>query len=465
MSETNQEDLLAGVYILMVSICAGIAGFLFGYDTGVVSGALHFISLSFGLTDQHFVVKELVVGSVPAGALIGALVSSKISDMIGRRAGIVSASILFTIGTTIVALAMNIHAVILGRLLIGLGVGLSAVIVPMYLSEVSPPRIRGAVVFLFQLAITVGLMSAFIANHLFASTAGWRLMFAVAIIPSFVLGLTMITLPRSPRWLMLAGRFDEAKSHLRKLRGNKDVSQEFSAIEQSVSRTGKGWTELFSPTLFPLVVITVGLFEFQQLSGINAIFYYAPTIFESGGFADKSAAMVAAVALGCTNVVATLLGVCLVDVVGRRRLLLVGFAGMIVSLCVLGAIFNGWIGDPHSTEGRSALMFFSLGATLVYVIFFAFSLGGIPYVVIRPSLFPLRVRAAGMATASCANWGTNLVVSGTFLSLVQRWGIGDTFWMFSVLTCVGFVFTYLLFPETKGQTLEAIEADLYARRR
>lgn len=463
MNETNHEDLLADLYVLMVSICAGIAGFLFGYDTGVISGALQFISKTFGLTAEDYVLKEMIVSSVPAGALVGAVLSSKISDTIGRRASIMVTSVLFTVGTTIIILALKVHTIIIGRLLIGLGVGLSAMIVPMYLSEVSPPRIRGAVVFLFQLAITVGLMSAFIVNYLFASTEGWRWMFAVALVPSVVLGLTMITLPRSPRWLMLTGRLDEAKSHLQRLRGSKDVSHELSAIEQSVSRTGGGWRGLFSPTLFPLVVITVGLFEFQQLCGINAVFYYAPTIFEAGGFSDEPSAILAAVALGCTNVIATLLGVCLVDIVGRRKLLSIGFFGMIVCLGILGGVFNGWIGDPTSQGDDGMLLILTLGAALVYVFFFAVSLGGIPYVVMA-ELFPLRVRATGMATASCANWGTNLVVSGTFLSFVQRWGIGNTFLMFAVLTCVGFIFAYILVPETRGKTLEDIESDLYARR-
>ncbi len=462
MSEANHNDLAAYLYVLMVSICAGISGFLFGYDTGVIAGALDFISRTFGLTAEDFVLKETIVASVPAGALIGAIVSSKTSDSVGRRNSIIAASVVFTLGTAVVALGMKVHAIIAGRLMMGFAVGLSAMIVPMYLSEVSPPRIRGAVVFLFQLAITVGLMSAFVVNYLFAAIESWRWMFAVAIVPSLVLGLTMMTLPDSPRWLVLRGREDEAETNLQRLRGRSDIAGELSDIKESVSRTSGGLSDLFSARFFPLVVITVGLFEFQQFTGINTIFYYAPTIFEAGGFSDKAGALLASVALGCMNVIATLLGVCLVDIVGRRKLLSVGFLGMIVCLGVLGAAFNGWLGNPFSPS-ESDIRILMIASAVIYVFFFAISLGGVPYVLMA-ELFPLRVRGVGMATASCANWGTNLVVSATFLTLVHRWGLGNTFWMYTALTLIGFVFAYFLVPETKGQSLESIEENLYSRK-
>jgi sugar porter (SP) family MFS transporter len=463
MNETNHDDLSAYLYILMVSICAGISGFLFGYDTGVIAGALHLISTTFGLTSEDYALKEMIVASVPAGALIGAIVSSTASDSIGRRNSIIAASIVFTLGTAVVALGMKVHAIIAGRLLMGFAVGLSAMIVPMYLSEVSPPRIRGAVVFLFQLAITVGLMSAFVVNYLFAAIESWRWMFAVAVVPSIVLGITMLTLPDSPRWLVLRGREDEAKTNLRRLRGSSDIANELSDIKDSVSRTSGGLRVLFTARFFPLVVITVGLFEFQQLTGINTVFYYAPTIFEAGGFSDKAGALLASVALGCMNVIATLLGVCLVDIVGRRKLLSVGFLGMIVCLGVLGAAFNGWLGDPILPSRGDNIRILMIASALIYVFFFAISLGGVPYVLMA-ELFPLRVRGAGMATASCANWGTNLVISGTFLTFVNRWGLGNTFWMYMALTFIGFVFAYFLVPETKGRSLEGIEEDLYSRK-
>jgi sugar porter (SP) family MFS transporter len=462
MNHIEHDEVGTFLYLLMVSVCAAIAGFLFGYDTGVIAGALHLVSKTYGLTVEHYVLKEVIVSSVPAGAFIGAILSSKTSYAVGRRASIILTSILFTLGTAIVAVGGTINTVIGGRLLMGFGIGLSAMIVPMYLSEVSPPKIRGSIVFLFQLAITFGLLSAFVVNYLLEATEGWRWMFAVAIVPSVALGLTMIPLPSSPRWLVLRGREREAESNLQRLRGSLDVSGELSDIKESVSRSGGGLRELFSAKLFPLVVITVGLFEFQQLSGINTIFYYAPTIFAAGGFSGEKSAILAAVALGVINVSATLLGVCLVDVVGRRKLLSIGFIGMVVCLGLLGATLTGRFHESGLSPDSHAVSVVVLVSTLVYVAFFAISLGGVPYVLMA-EIFPLRVRSAGMATASCAMWGTNMVVSATFLTFIHRWGIGNTFWMFAVLTGLGFIFAYFLVPETKGKTLESIEAEMYSR--
>lgn len=443
-------------YILTISVVAAIAGLLYGFDTGVISGALQFVSKTFNITDAQYKLKELIVSSVPIGALIGAVLSSKFSNGLGRRRSIIFSSIIFIIGTCVTTFAVNIDMVILGRLLMGYAVGLSSMIVPMYLSEVAPFQIRGAVIFLFQLAITIGIFSALVVNYLFASLENWRAMFAIGLVPSILLGLGMLALPFSPRWLMLKGRDAEAEAVLRKLRAREDVSGEMQDIRDSVKHQQSGFKDLFSRKLFPLVIIAFGLFVFQQLSGINTIFYYAPTVFSDAGFGGSSGALLAAVATGATNVIATIIGVWVVDIIGRRALLFVGFIGIVICMGILGAAYLGYFGAD--------IKWITLSAVLVYIIFFAISLGGVPYIMMS-ELFPLNVRGAGMATASCAGWGFNMLVSSTFLTFVHNLGMGKTFWMYAILSFAGFVFAYFLVPETRACPLERIEANLYAGKR
>jgi sugar porter (SP) family MFS transporter len=448
-------------YILTISVIAAIAGLLYGFDTGVISGALQLICNTFGISDQQVVLKEVIVSSVPLGALLGAVVSSKFSNGLGRRRSIIFSSVVFIIGTCITTFAVDVHMVIAGRLLMGFAVGLSSMIVPMYLSEVAPFQIRGAVIFLFQLAITIGILSALVVNYLFESFQSWRGMFAVALIPSILLGLGMLAMPYSPRWLMLKGRESEAKAVLQKLRARDDVSIEMKDIKDSVQHQSAGFKALFSKKLFPLVIIAFGLFVFQQLSGINTIFYYARTVFSQAGFGGESGALLAAVATGATNVLATIIGVWVVDIIGRRALLFIGFIGVIICLLVLGASYLGYFG-PH-------IEWITLGSVLAYIVFFAISLGGVPYIMMS-ELFPLNVRGAGMALASCAGWGFNMLVSATFLSLVHflgkdNIGMGRAFWVYAGLSLIGFVFAYFLVPETRGCPLERIEANLYSGKR
>lgn len=436
-------------YIFSISMVAAIAGLLFGFDTGIIAGALTFISKSMGIAETDTMTKEAVVAAVTLGALFGAMASSKCSDYFGRKKSIIITSLLFTIGTLCIAMAFHVYMVITGRLIMGFAVGLSAMVAPMYISEVSPPNVRGAVVFLFQLAITIGIMLAYIIDYAFEDTGDWRMMFGVGLIPSVLLGLGMIRLPESPRWLVLKGKVQQAEAVLKKLRGD-DFQTELEEIRVSVSHPQGGLRDLFTPKLFPLVVITFGLFVFQQVSGVNTIFYYGPELFKEAGF---SAPILASVVCGGTNVLASVVGVWVVDRLGRRKLLFMGFIGVIVCLTVLGAAYKGFFG-PN-------IHWLSLAAVLGFIVFFAIGLGGAPYIIMS-ELFPLTHRSAGMATASCANWGFNMLVSATFLSLVQGLGMGTTFWLYAACSVGGLIFTIFLVPETKGRPLEEIEANLYA---
>ncbi len=439
-------------YIFLLGFFAAIAGLLFGFDTGIISGALQFIATTFHLTKADTFLQECIVASVPFGALLGAICSYRASMFIGRRNSIMVTAILFVIGTLFAALAINVWMIIVGRLIMGFAVGLSAMVVPMYMSEIAPPKIRGAIVFLFQLAITIGLMMAFIMNYIFAAQENWRWMFGVGLIPSIGLVIGVLILPYSPRWLIMKGREQHAIEVLKKLRGHEHIQEELADIKASVKHCQGTLKMVLSKPLRTLVVLTFGLFIFQQLSGVNTILYYAPTVFQNAGYQGNSGAILASVATGVTFVIATIFAVWVVDILGRRKLFAIGFSGMIICLATMGAGFHGWLGDEVKLT--------SLIAVLGFIAFFGISLGPLCYLMMS-ELFPLNFKGIGMAIASCANWGSNILVSSTFLTLVNCLGIGNTFFLYAGLTVLGFIFTMTLVPETKGVSLERIEANLY----
>ena len=439
--------------IILIASFAGIAGLLFGFDTGVISGALQFISKDFGISHGHQALQEWIVAAVPLGALVGAILSKKSSFVLGRRFSIIVTAILFIIGTLLASFATSIPMLIIGRLTMGLAVGLSSMIVPMYLSEVSPPQIRGAVVFCYQLAITIGLFLAFIINFIFADSESWRMMFAVGLIPSTLLGIGMLFMPFSPRWLVIKGKKNQARATLAKLRGHHRVDDELEEIEETAKHHHGSFKLLFSKRLRILVIICLGLFMFQQLSGINTMMYYAPTIYQHAGFAGSHGQILASVADGVIFIVATLVGIWTVDRLGRRPLFFIGFIGMVLCLALLGHVYG-------STDSGTVVRDLALASVLGYIFFFGISLGPLSYLMMS-ELFPLNVRSTGMALASCSNWAFNFIVSSTFLTLVSAMGIGHTFYLYAFLTFLGLVFCYYLIPETKGISLEEIEENLY----
>lgn len=310
---------------------------------------------------------------------------------------------------------------------------------------------------MFQLAITIGLLGAFAINLVFARaivdfTMNWRWMFGVGIIPAFLLFVGMYFMPCSPRWLMLKGRTQEAERVMQKLLGKRDVSAEMADIAGSLKKNVKsGFRALMSKPLLPLVGVAFGLFVFQQLSGINAIMYYGPQVFEQSGFGGDSK-FLAQLLMGVINVLATVFGVWVVDKLGRRPLLFIGFVGMAICL--------GLLSFGLSTGALSPMM--SLLSVLLFVVFFAISLGGVPYIMMS-EVFPLKVRSGGMAIASCANWGFNMLVSFTFEFLVAKLGgMGNVFALYAGCTVVGLFFAWRFIPETKCRQLEDIEHNLHS---
>lgn len=440
----------------LIGLIASLAGLLFGLDTGYVSGLAPRILQTFGITGEDLgakIVYGLVVGAVPLGAVLGAAISSPWVTRCGPKTTIIWCSVLFFLGVVLSAVTPVLAFIVIGRLVMGVALGVAATIVPMYLSEVSPPAIRGAVVILFQLEITIGLVLGAVINYFWAAEGNWRWLEGFVALPAVILFLGMLGRPESPRWLVLAGRHGEAEKELRRLNGRDDVSAELLEIEESVGTETGRLSELFSRTLLPLVVISLSLFVFTGMSGIDVIMYYGPKVFSEAGFGE-STKFIAQMLMGLTNVLLTFVGAWVVDRLGRRPLLLIGCTGMAATLLVLGLLLKVEAAD----ELEAAL---SLGSILLFISFFAISLGGIPYLIMA-EVFPLKARGPGMAVASCANWAMVTITTLAFEPLALLLGMGNVFLIFAASMVVGVVFCYRYIPETRGRSLEQIEANLHA---
>lgn len=454
-------------YILLLTTVAAIAGLLFGFDFGVINGALELIVKTFHIIAQKsntysvfglftvngITLKEFIVSALPAGAFLGALLGSKITHLIGRRGALMITAILFLVGALIAAMSSSFNILLLARIIMGFAVGLSAMVVPVYLSELSPPDMRGSLIFFYQMAITVGILFAFIINYLFLAYANWRAMFAISVIPSLMLGWGMFLLPESPRWLALHGKHTRAHNALHKLRGHKHIKEEITGILNSISNSQGGFRLLLSKRFRKLLFVTLGLFMFQQFTGINTIFYYAPTLFESAGFQGYSVGMLAMIATGAINVFATILGIWFVDHIGRRKLLYIGFIGIIICQLIMGGAYSQFFGED--------IRWVCLTTSLLFISFFAISISGITYIIMA-EIFPLNIRSHGVALASCAYWGFNMLVASSFLTLVNYFGFANTYWLYALFTAIGLVFVIALIPETKKVPLEHIEKNFYA---
>jgi SP family galactose:H+ symporter-like MFS transporter len=434
--------------VYLVCAIAALAGLLFGFDTGIISGALLFIEKSFPLTTF---MKELLVSSVLLGAMAGSLSGGRLTDHYGRRRIILIISGVFTLGTLIASLAPNVQTILFGRLCIGFAIGIGSYTAPLYIAEIAPQNLRGGLVSLNQLAITIGIMCSYIINYVFTNTEGsWRLMFAIGLIPAILLGIGMIFLPESPRWLAKQKRHDEAEKTLQYLRRKTNVSHELNDIEKSLGVREAKLSEVFTAWIRPVLFLGIMLGFLQQVTGINTIIYYAPTIFQLAGFYDTSSSILATVGIGVVNVIATIFAVYYLDKLGRRALLLTGLVGMCISLIALSLVFQ-W--------DSSYIRWAAVISTFVYVICFAFSLGAMLWLLVS-EIFPLEVRGTAMSVAVFSCWLWNFAVSATFLTLLNELGPTNTFLLYAVMCVVGFVFCYYKVPETKDISLEKIEENI-----
>jgi len=447
-----ESDRITGI-VLVVAAIAAVAGILFGFDTGVISGAILFINEEFSLTS---VTTEVAVSAVLMGAIIGALFGGPLSDRVGRRSSILAASLIFLVGTFVVVLSPIFSIFLIGRILIGIAIGIASFVAPLYISEIAPEHIRGALVSLNQLLITIGILIAYGVNYYFAAAGDWRAMFLAGVIPGTVLLIGMFLMPRSPRWLVFMNRSTDAATVLKKIRGTADVSDELGEIERSVRTEGAGtWSDLVAPAVRLPLLLGVGLAILQQATGINTVIYYAPTIFQFAGLAEATASIAATVGIGVVNVLVTLIAIWLVDRAGRRPLLLWSLAGMGIAMLILGVGFA----LENSGAGMAAVSLGQITAAslIIYVAAFALGLGPIFWLLIA-EIYPLSVRGLAMSLATVTNWAANFIIAATFLSLVDLIGESGVFLLYALIALLAWIFIFKLVPETKGLSLEQIEA-------
>jgi MFS transporter, SP family, galactose:H+ symporter len=438
----------AGGFVYVAAAFAGLGGLLFGYDTGVISGAVLFLKKDFTLTSFAL---EVIVSGVLVGAAIGALGGGRLADLYGRRRLLIVTAVIFALGAIICAAASSPTVLIIGRIIVGLGIGLSSGTVPVYISEVSPPAARGWTVSLFQLAITVGILLAYVVDYAFAAIQGWRWMLGLAVVPAAVFAIGMILLPESPRWLVKNGHREAARKVLGRIRTAAGADAELKDIEASIQHSEERGrlSDLLNPSLRAALVVGIGLAILQQITGINTVIYYAPLIIQSAGIPSASGAILATAGIGVVNVLMTIVSMWLIDRAGRRPLLLTGIAGMIVTLFALGYAF-------HAPMHGGSLATVAVICMMLYVASFAISLGPIFWLLIA-EIYPTTVRSSAEGLSATFNWGANLLVSLTFLTLLEAMGASRTFWLYGVFAIGAWIFSYYLVPETKGRTLEQIE--------
>lgn len=438
--------------LIRVAAIAAIGGFLFGYDTGVIGGALLYVKHDLHATSS--LDQQAIVASLLVGAVVGALLAGRLAGLLGRRRTLISAGWVYLVGGLGAALAQSLGQLIVARLVLGVAVGAASFVGPMYIAEMAPPRIRGAIVTFNQLMLTVGILVAYLANWALKDVSdNWRWMLGLAAVPGLALALGMLFVPSSPRWLVERDRVDEARDVLRRIHGKAEVEEELAGIEHSAQQK-VGRHVLLSVSMRPMMVVGVGLAAFQQLIGVNTVIYYAPTILSFTGIGAGSA-LTQSLFIGVTNVVFTALAVLLLDRVGRRPLLLVGTSGMVMALGVLGLFFRvGWL------QEHAPLL--ALVALLGYVASFAIGLGPVFWLMIS-EIFPLPVRGAAESAASVVNWGTNFAVSFTFLTLVSLLTKAGAFWLYAVIGVLALWFIIARVPETRGRSLEEIQHQLGAR--
>ncbi|MGE2730777.1 sugar porter family MFS transporter [Mycolicibacterium vaccae] len=448
----NAPGQLTGAAVV-VALVSAVSGMLYGYDTGIISGALLQITRDFEIEEAW---KQVITASILLGAVIGALTCSHLSEKRGRKGTLVMLAVVFAVGALWCALAPNPILLSLGRLVLGFAVGGATQTAPMYVAELAPPKYRGRLVLCFQIAIGVGIVIATIVGA--SESIPWRWSIGAAAVPAVVMLVLLLRLPESPRWLVKQGERDKGREVLERVRPeNYDIDGEVEemaelARAEEQSRT-RGWSGLRKAWVRPALVLGCGIAIFTQLSGIEMIIYYSPTILTDSGF-DESVALQVSVALGVAYLVAQLVGLSIIDKVGRRRLTLIMIPGAAVSLFVLGTLF------VTGNSGRDSVPFI----IVCLVLFMLFNAGGLQLMgwLTGSETYPLAVRPAGTAAQSAALWGTNLLITLTLLSLISSIGVGPSMWLYGLFNVAAWIFVYLRMPDLTGRSLEEIEEKLSA---
>lgn len=438
-------------YVILISCAAALGGLLFGYDTAVISGAVGFLQIKFSLTSAEV---GWVTSCILIGCAIGVSVAGILSDLFGRKKILALSAIIFALSLLGAAFSSSYLVLVIWRMLAGVGIGLTSLITPLYIAEMAPADVRGKLVSVNQLAITIGIFIVYFINAAIASgsgnawnvSTGWRWMMGIGVIPSALFLIALIPAGESPRWLAQHGKKGEALKVLKKVESNELVAkQQFEEIQKAETAVDDTkFSDLFNKTWLPVLIIGVLLALFQQFSGSNAIMYYAPEIFKGAGFGQNGAFM-ATVSIGVINMVITVVSLGLVDRIGRKKLL--GWGSLAMSLCLLVV----------------AICFFTRASTAITLTFillaiasYAISLAPVTWLLIS-EIFPSKIRGRAMSICTVVLWLSDFTLSYTFPILTQNIGEGWTFMLYVVVTALSALFVWKMVPETQGKSLEEIE--------
>jgi SP family arabinose:H+ symporter-like MFS transporter len=443
-NRTTQTTMKLNAYLIRSTLVGALGGLLFGFDTAVISGTTHLLTIVYSLSSSEL---GFTVASALIGTIFGAAFAGIPGQRIGRRDGLVIMAVLYLVSAIGCGLAWNWEALLAFRVIGGLGIGGSSVLGPMYIAEIAPAKWRGRLVGTFQINIVVGILLAYMSNYIIATfhlgMAEWRWQLGVAGIPAALFLILLFTIGRSPRWLVTQNRIDEARESLR-LSGDPNAEAELQDIVASIHLDRQAKDEpLFSRKYRLPIFLAVTIGMFSQLSGINAILYYLNDIFAQAGFSSLSSDL-QAVYVGLANLAATLVAMTLIDKLGRRTLLLTGGVGMTICLTLVGIIFQ-----THSHQHYLLLLL------ILFIISFAISQGAVVWVYLG-EVFPTRVRAKGLSLGSASNWVMDALISGIFPVLAVHYA-ALPFYFFAAMMVIEFLFVLFIYPETKGLSLEQMQ--------
>lgn len=448
---TAPQGKSSGTVLPFVGV-ACLGAILFGYHLGVVNGALEYLSKDLGIA-ENAVLQGWVVSTLLAGATLGSFTGGALADKFGRTRTFQLDAIPLAVGAFLCATAQSVQTMIIGRLLAGIGIGISSALVPLYISEISPTEIRGALGSVNQLFICIGILAALVAGlPLAGNPLWWRTMFGVAVVPSILLALGMAFSPESPRWLFQQGKISEAEKSIKTLNGKERVAEVMNDLREGLQGSSEqeaGWFDLFSGRYWKVVSVGAALFLFQQLAGINAVVYYSTSVFRSAGIASDVAA---SALVGASNVFGTAIASSLMDRQGRKSLLITSFAGMAASMMLLSLSFTWSALAPYS--GTLAVL-----GTVLYVLSFSLGAGPVPALLL-PEIFASRIRAKAVALSLGMHWISNFVIGLYFLSVVNKFGISTVYLGFSGVCLLAVMYIAGNVVETKGRSLEEIERAL-----
>ena len=437
-------------YVYQYTFVAAVGGLLFGYDTAVVAGAIGFIQEKYNLSPA---MTGWAASCALIGCMAGAMLAGALSDKLGRKKVLMISAFAFAISSVGILIPSAIEYFILFRFIGGIGIGIASILAPMYISEIAPADIRGRLISIYQLGIVTGILLIYFVNAGIAGLhddawnvdSGWRWMFGSGLVPSVIFIFLLLPIPESPRWLSKQNRWNEADAILAKVNGRENADKEIISIRESLTEKQAPFSDLMKPGLRTALIIGIVLSVFSQITGINVIMYYAPEIFKATG-SGSSSALMQTVWVGSINLLLTIIAIKYVDKLGRKKLLLIGSAGMAVCLAIVGLAFY-----TDSAGG-----YWVLAGILLYISFFAISLGPLTFVVVA-EIFPNHIRGRAMSVAIFFLWLSVYVVSQTFPMLLESIGSAYTFWIYMITSVMAFIFILNVVPETKGKTLEQIQ--------